>query len=77
MKVFEGEIGCVPCRSGTSLWAEAGRVGKGVGLRNYAVVATNAKRYERALEKDRTEQARMKQVCHLLNCKIWPQDVDP
>jgi len=43
---------------------------KAVGLRNYAVVATNAKRYERTLEKDRTEQARMKQVCHLLNCKI-------
>jgi len=43
---------------------------KAVRLRNYAVVATNANRYERALEKDRTEQARMKQVCHLLNCKI-------
>jgi len=35
---------------------------RAVGLRNYGVVATNAKRYERRLEQDRAEKARMKQV---------------
>jgi putative transposase len=41
-----------------------------VGLRNYAVVATNTKRYEQWLQRDRTEQARMRQVTQLLNCKM-------
>ena len=41
-----------------------------VGLRNYAVVATNARRYEQWLQRDRTEQARMKEVTQLLNCKM-------
>jgi hypothetical protein len=41
-----------------------------VGLRNYGVVATNAKRYERRLARGRTEQARMKQVLQLLNCDM-------
>jgi hypothetical protein len=33
-----------------------------VELRNYGVVATNARRYERRLTQDRAEKARMKQV---------------
>jgi hypothetical protein len=41
-----------------------------VGLRNYGVVATNAKRYELRLKEDRAEKARMKQVCQLLNCEM-------
>jgi REP element-mobilizing transposase RayT len=41
-----------------------------VGLRNYAVVATNAKRYEQRLPSDRQEQARMKAVSQLLNCEM-------
>ena len=41
-----------------------------VGLRNYAVVATNARRYEQCLQRDRTEQARMKEVTQLLNYKM-------
>src|SRR6185369_4553149 len=41
-----------------------------VGLLNYAVVATSAKRYEKCLQRDRTEQSRMKEVRHLLNCKM-------
>lgn len=41
-----------------------------VDLRNYGVVATNAKRYERRLERDRPEKAQMKQVLKLLNCKM-------
>ncbi len=41
---------------------------RGVKLRNYGVVATNAKRYERRWERDRTEKARMKQVLAWLNC---------
>jgi hypothetical protein len=36
-----------------------------VGLRNYGVVATNAKRYEGRLARDRTEKARMKRVLKL------------
>jgi putative transposase len=43
---------------------------KAVGLRNYGVVATNVKRYERRWERDRTEKARMKQVLELLNCEM-------
>jgi putative transposase len=39
-------------------------------LRNYGVVATNAKRYELRLERDRAERSRMKQVLELLNCEI-------
>lgn len=41
-----------------------------VNLRNYGVVATNAKRYELRLERDRREKARMKQVLKLLNCEM-------
>jgi hypothetical protein len=41
-----------------------------VDLRNYGVVAANAKRYERRLARDRTEKARMKQVLELLNCEM-------
>ena len=41
-----------------------------VGLRNYGVVATNTKRYERRLAQDRAEKARMKQVLELLNCEM-------
>lgn len=41
-----------------------------VELRNYGVVATNARRYERRLERDRTEKARMNQVLELLNCEM-------
>jgi len=39
------------------------------GLKNYAVVATNAKRYAQWLQRDRVEQGRMRQVSQLLNCK--------
>lgn len=38
-----------------------------VGLRNYGVVATSAKRYERRLARDPTEQRRMGKVLRLLN----------
>jgi putative transposase len=41
-----------------------------VGLGNYGVVATNAKRYELRLARDRAEKARMKQVLELLNCEM-------
>jgi hypothetical protein len=41
-----------------------------VDLRNYGVVAANAKRYERRLARDRTEKAQMKQVLELLNCEM-------
>jgi hypothetical protein len=41
-----------------------------VELRNYGVVATNAKRYELRLEQDRAEKARMKQVLELFNCEM-------
>jgi hypothetical protein len=40
------------------------------GLRRRGVVATNAKRYERGLERDRTEKARMKQVLVLWRCEM-------
>jgi hypothetical protein len=43
-------------------------------LRNYGVVATNAKRYELRLERDRAEKSRMKQVLKLLNCESDPND---
>ena len=43
---------------------------KAVELPNYAVVATNARRYEQRLSTDRAEQARMKQVRQLFNCKM-------
>ena len=43
---------------------------KAVEMPNYAVVATNARRYEQRLETDRTEQARMKKVRQLFNCKM-------
>ncbi len=41
-----------------------------VGLPNYSVVATNTKRYEQRLQSDRTDQAQMKAVAHLLNCEM-------
>src|SRR5262245_19805113 len=41
-----------------------------IGLPNYAVVATNSKRYEQWLQGDRGEQARMKAVRQLLNCEM-------
>ena len=41
-----------------------------VGLRNYGVVSTNIKRYERRLASDPSEQARMKRVLRLLNCEM-------
>src|SRR5262245_46533958 len=41
-----------------------------IGLPNYAVVATNSKRYEKWLQGDRAEQARMKGVRQLLNCEM-------
>jgi hypothetical protein len=41
-----------------------------IGLPNYAVVATNTKRYEHWLQSDRGEQARMKEVSQLLNCEM-------
>jgi len=41
-----------------------------VGLRNYAVVATNTKRYEQRLPSDSQEQARVKKVSQLLNCEM-------
>jgi len=41
-----------------------------VGLRNYAVVATGVKRYEQWLQTNATEQATMKRIARLLNCKM-------
>ena len=41
-----------------------------VGLPNYAVVATNTKRYEQRLQSDRTELSQMKAVSQLLNCEM-------
>jgi hypothetical protein len=41
-----------------------------IGLPNYAVVATNSKRYEQRLQGDRKEQARMKAVRQLLNFEM-------
>ena len=41
-----------------------------VGLRTYAVVATNTKRYEQRLPSDSQEQARVKKVSQLLNCEM-------
>jgi hypothetical protein len=43
---------------------------KAVELRNYGVVATNVKRYEVRLERDRAEKALVKQVLELLNCEM-------
>ena len=39
-------------------------------LRNYGVVATNSRRYERRLERDRAEKRRMAEVLRLLNCEM-------
>ncbi len=41
-----------------------------VGLRNHAVVATNASRYAKTLAEDRREQATLRRVLELLNCNI-------
>ncbi len=45
------------------------KLAQAVGLWNYGVVATNAKRYERRLEGDRTEKVRIKQVLALCKCE--------
>jgi hypothetical protein len=42
-------------------------VGQAAGFRDDGVAATNAKRYEQRLERDRAEKARMKEVLQLLN----------
>ncbi len=47
-----------------------------VGLPNYSVVATNAKRYEQRLESDRTEQSRMKAVAQLLTSEMVTPRID-
>lgn len=39
-------------------------------IRNYGVVATNSRRYELRLERDRTEKRRMAEVLKLLNCEM-------
>ena len=39
-------------------------------IRNYGVVATNSRRYERLLERDRAEKKRMSKVLRLLNCEM-------
>ena len=41
-----------------------------VKLRNDEVVATNVKRYERRLERDRTEKGRLKRVLALIKCEM-------
>lgn len=41
-----------------------------VGLRNYALVATNTKRYAQRLQSDPRERARSKQVSQLLDCEM-------
>ena len=40
------------------------------GLKNYAVVATNARRYERRLERDKAEASKVRKVLQLLHCKM-------
>ena len=39
------------------------------GLKNYAVAATNARRYERCLERDKAEASKVRKVLKLLHCK--------
>ena len=41
-----------------------------VELRNYGVVATNVKRYERRLARDRAEKGRLKRVLALIKCEM-------
>jgi len=41
-----------------------------VGLRNYPIVARCVKRYEQWLQTNATEQASMKRIGILLNCKM-------
>jgi hypothetical protein len=41
-----------------------------VGLRNYAVVATSARRYQQRLQSDGQERQSMERVMQLLNCKM-------
>ena len=41
-----------------------------VELKNYAVAATNARRYERCLERDKAEASKVRKVLQLLNCKM-------
>ena len=47
-----------------------GELAQAVGLRNYAVVATNTQRPEPRLPSDRQQQARLTQVSQLLNCEM-------
>jgi hypothetical protein len=42
-------------------------VAQAAGLRDDGLAATNTKRYEQRLERDRAEKARMKEVLQLLN----------
>ena len=37
---------------------------------NYGVVATNSRRYEERLERDRAEKKQMDKVLRLLNCEM-------
>ena len=39
-------------------------------IRNYGVVATNGRRYQLRLERDRAEKSRMAEVLRLLNCEM-------
>jgi putative transposase len=43
---------------------------KEAGMSNYGVVATNARRYELRLGRDRTEQSRAAQTLKLFNCEM-------
>ena len=46
------------------------KLGEAVELRDYGAGATNAKRYEWRLERDRAEKAGMKKVLKLLNYEM-------
>ena len=39
-------------------------------IENYGVVATNSRRYELRLARDRAEKRRMAEVLRLLNCEM-------
>ena len=49
---------------------ELRELAEAVELRNDAVVATNAIRYEKRRKESRAEQAAVRKVLELLNCKI-------
>jgi hypothetical protein len=46
------------------------QVAKEADIRNYGVVATNSRRYELRLERDRVEKRRMAEVLRLLKCEM-------